>query len=138
VWQFPESQLPASVNGGDRIILICRRNPPYGGVLPGGFVVYDESLESAAVRETKQETGLVVQLVRQSHANADPVRDPRGHTLRSVFIARADGVPRAGDGASDVRSVCLNELPSAFAFDHEKILADSLAFRRRRARCPGR
>lgn len=134
----PRIAVDLSSEWGDRIILIRPRNPPYGWVLPGGFVVYGESLESAAVRDAKEETGLVVQLVRQSHTNAGPVRNPRGHTLRTVFIARADGVPKAGDDAGDVRSVRLNELPSAFAFDHEKILADSLAFRRRRARCPGR
>ncbi|MCX7715785.1 MAG: NUDIX domain-containing protein, partial [Endomicrobia bacterium] len=39
------------------IVLIERKNPPYGWAIPGGFVEYNESLESAALREAKEETG---------------------------------------------------------------------------------
>lgn len=119
---------------GDRIILIRRRNPPHGWALPGGFVEYGESLETAAVREAKEETGLDITLIRQFHTYSDPTRDPRGHTVSTVFIARGRGTPLAGDDAGDVRTVSLAELPSSLAFDHEKILADYLAFRRQGGR----
>jgi 8-oxo-dGTP diphosphatase len=114
---------------GDRIVLIRRRNPPHGWALPGGFVEYGESLEAAALREAREETHLAVELIRQLHTYSDPARDPRGHTVSTVFIARARGTPRAGDDAGDVQSVSLSKLPAPLAFDHEKILADYLAFR---------
>jgi 8-oxo-dGTP diphosphatase len=117
---------------GDRIVLIRRRNPPHGWALPGGFLEYGESLEAAAVREAKEETGLDVELVRQLHTYSDPARDPRGHTVSTVFIARARGTPRAGDDAGDVLVVSLSQLPSPLVFDHEKILADYLPLRERR------
>jgi len=117
---------------GNRIVLIRRRNPPHGWALPGGFLEYGESLETAAVREAKEETGLDVELLRQLHTYSDPNRDPRGHTVSTVFIARARGTPQAGDDAGDVRIVSLSDLPSPLAFDHEKILADYLAWRAKR------
>ena len=117
---------------GDRIVLIRRRNPPYGWALPGGFVEYGESLEAAAVREAKEETGLDIELIRQLHTYSDPSRDPRGHTVSTVFIATAQGTPQAGDDAGDVRTVSAKEPPAPLAFDHEKVLADYLAFRQER------
>lgn len=119
---------------GDRIVLIRRRNPPYGWALPGGFVEYGESLEAAAVREAKEETGLDIELIQQLHTYSDPARDPRGHTVSTVFIARARGTPQAGDDAGDVRTVPATEAPSPLVFDHEKVLADYLAFRQEQAR----
>ncbi len=81
---------------GEKIVLIQRKNPPFGWALPGGFVDYGESLEEAAIREAREETALEVNLVRQMHTYSDPNRDPRRHTLSTVFIARAHGTPRAG------------------------------------------
>ena len=122
------------VGSRDRVVLIRRRNPPPGWALPGGFVEYGESLEAAALREAREETQLAVELIRQLHTYSDPGRDPRGHTVSTVFIARAHGIPRAGDDAGDVQTVSLSELPAPLAFDHSKILADYLAFRREEVR----
>jgi ADP-ribose pyrophosphatase YjhB (NUDIX family) len=85
------------------IVLIERKNPPHGWALPGGFVDYGESLEAAATREAKEETGLEVELLRQFHTYSDPGRDPRGHTVSTVFVARASGVPQAADDAQAAR-----------------------------------
>src|SRR6187399_3003309 len=82
-----------------KIVLIERKNPPHGWALPGGFIDYGESAEDAAVREAKEETRLDVELIEQFHVYSDPARDPRQHTISTVFIARAEGKPEGGDDA---------------------------------------
>jgi ADP-ribose pyrophosphatase YjhB (NUDIX family) len=112
------------------LVLIERHKPPYGWALPGGFVEYGETLEKAAVREAKEETGLEVKLMGQFHAYSDPERDPRQHTITTVFVARGHGTPQA---ASDARSLAIfppENLPSPLAFDHDRILQDYLKVRK--------
>ena len=112
------------------LVLIERQKPPHGWALPGGFVEYGESLEAAARREAKEETGLAVQLLGQFHSYSDPHRDPRQHTITTVFVAIGLGHPQA---ASDARSLAIfppEELPSHLAFDHERILQDYLKVRK--------
>lgn len=112
------------------IVLIRRRNPPDGWALPGGFIDYGEAAEQAARREAAEETGLAVELAELFHVYSDPGRDPRAHTISTVFIARAQGVPAAGDDAAEARVVRLDAIPSPLAFDHDRILADYLRYRR--------
>lgn len=109
------------VDGG--IVLVERKYPPLGWALPGGFVEWGETLEDAAVREAKEETGLDVALVRQFHAYSDPGRDLRGHTVSVVFLATASGEAVAGDDAGRVEVFPVDALPE-LAFDHARILAD--------------
>ncbi len=106
------------------IILIKRRNPPYGWALPGGFVDYGETLERAAIREAKEETSLDVELVSVLGAYSDPGRDPRHHTISYVFIARSRGIPRASDDAAEIGTFGPKSLPEDLAFDHARILQD--------------
>lgn len=106
------------------IILIKRKNPPEGWALPGGYVDYGESLEDAAIREAKEETGLNVHLVRQFHTYSDPERDLRHHTISTVFVAHAEGDAQAGDDAEDVGIFGQNNLPTPIAFDHRDIIHD--------------
>lgn len=106
------------------IVLIERANPPYGWALPGGFVDYGESLEAAAVREAKEETGLDIELIEQFHAYSDPGRDPRHHTVTTVFLAKGTGKPRAADDAAHLDIFTQGNLPELLAFDHGKILSD--------------
>ncbi len=108
----------------DGIILIKRKNFPFGWALPGGFVDYGESLESAAVREAKEETSLAVQLKYQLGAYSDPSRDPRQHTLSVVFVAEGAGTPMAADDAQDIAIFDHHSLPEILVFDHKKILQD--------------
>ena len=119
---LPTVDLIIEYRGG--IILIRRKNPPPGWALPGGFVDYGESLEDAAVREAREETGLDVELVRQFHTYSAPERDERFHTITTVYIARAGGLPSAGDDASDARVFEKGDLPEDIAFDHRDILRD--------------
>ncbi|RPI96074.1 MAG: NUDIX hydrolase [Spirochaetales bacterium] len=116
-------------DGNTGIVLIRRKNPPYGWALPGGFVDYGESLEAAATREAFEETSLSVELVRQFHTYSDPRRDPRGHTTSTVFIARASGAPAGADDAAEAAVFAPGELPDDMAFDHGEIIADYLAGR---------
>jgi 8-oxo-dGTP diphosphatase len=83
-----------------------------------------ETLEEAAVREAREETGLEVDLVEQFHAYSDPRRDPRRHTVSTVFIGRADGEPCGGDDAADARAFAWASLPRGLVFDHDQILTD--------------
>lgn len=106
------------------IVLIRRKNPPLGWALPGGFVDYGESLEEAAVREAGEETSLPITLTGQFHTYSNPGRDPRRHTITTVYTARADGTPRAGDDAAEAGIFRQGALPSPLAFDHAEILAD--------------
>ncbi|MEW6419409.1 MAG: NUDIX hydrolase [Nitrospirota bacterium] len=106
------------------IVLIKRKNPPEGWALPGGFVDYGESLETAAMREAKEETGLDVELLRQFHTYSDPKRDPRHHTITTVFIAKAEGKAIAGDDAKGIGIFTKGTLPEQIAFDHRDILKD--------------
>lgn len=108
----------------DGIILIKRKNPPEGWALPGGFVDLGETLEQAATREAKEETGLDVQLTRQFHSYSAPDRDPRQHTISTVFLADAVGTAEAGDDAADLGIFHEDNLPEQIAFDHKDILRD--------------
>ena len=111
-------------NGQEGIILIKRKNPPHGWALPGGFVDVGESLEEAAVREAKEETSLDIKLKNQFHTYSDPKRDPRKHTISTVYVATAQGRPIAQDDAQDIRIFTEEEINFPLAFDHKKILAD--------------
>ncbi len=112
------------------IVLIERRNPPHGWALPGGFIDYGESIESAACREAKEETSLDVQIIRQLHAYSDPSRDARQHTISIVLIAEAKGTPVAADDALNIGVFDLHRLPQFLCFDHNRILHDYCCYRR--------
>ncbi len=123
-------------DGKEGIVLIKRKNPPFGWALPGGFVDYGESLEEAAVREAQEETSLEVCRLFQLHTYSDPSRDPRFHTISTVYIACGRGVLEARDDASEAKVFPRSALPSSLAFDHGRILKDYLAARRnRKVRC---
>ncbi|MDD5495981.1 MAG: NUDIX hydrolase [Candidatus Omnitrophica bacterium] len=121
----PFTTVDAIIEVGGKVVLIQRSNPPFGWALPGGFVDYGESLEDAVVREAREETGLDLTDVRQFHTYSDPERDPRFHTIGTVFTAKAKGVPKAGDDAAALKLVDLKDISRIdLAFDHKKILED--------------
>ena len=127
----PFVTVDAIIETAGGLVLIKRSNPPLGYALPGGFVDYGESLEDAVRREAREETGLELLDLAQFHTYSDPARDPRFHTITTVFSARADGTPRAGDDAADVRLVRGQEIDGlSFAFDHRQVVRDWLERRR--------
>ena len=133
---FPTVDIIIEINGRG-IVLIKRKNPPYGWALPGGFVDYGESLEAAALREAKEETSLAVELLAQLGAYSDPDRDPRQHTISYVFIAKAKGKPRADDDAMEIGIFKRDTVPKELAFDHGRILRDYFSFRKSHSRLKG-
>jgi 8-oxo-dGTP diphosphatase len=114
----------------DSIILIKRKNSPYKGfwALPGGFVEYGETVESAVLREVTEETGLSVDLNEISGVYSDPNRDPRGHVITICFTAaKTGGNLKADTDAMEVHCLKLDDIFKLnLAFDHKKIIIDAL------------
>jgi 8-oxo-dGTP diphosphatase len=127
-WRNPTPTVDIIIRIGEKIVLIERKNAPFGWALPGGFVDYGESLESAAVREAEEETGLELRDLRQFGAYSAPDRDPRQHNISFVFTAAGEGTLSAGDDAAGAALFPLDALPNPLCFDHGTILAD---YRRR-------
>jgi len=119
---FPTVDIIIEVEGG--IVLIGRKNPPHGWAIPGGFVDYGETVEAAAVREAREETGLDVKITALLGVYSDPSRDPRHHTISTVFVASAAGQPVAADDAADAGVFTEDTLPEKIVFDHREILED--------------
>jgi ADP-ribose pyrophosphatase YjhB (NUDIX family) len=109
-----------------KVLLIHRKNPPSGWALPGGFVDYGESAETAAARELKEETALTATSLELLGVYSDPNRDPRFHTLGAVYLGTATGQVKAGDDAADAQWWPVEQLPDIVAFDHRKIIADAV------------
>ena len=121
-----------------QIVVIVRKNVPQGLALPGGFVDEGEWVADAAVREAKEETGLDVELVELFHVYSDPARDPRQHTMSTVFLERAARRPVGGDDAASCIVCPPDAIPGPLVFDHATIIADYLAYKRRGVRPPPR
>lgn len=124
---FPTVDVIIEING--QIVLIKRKNKPFGWALPGGFVDYGESLEAAAVREAREETSLEIGALRLVGCYSDPGRDPRQHNISTVFAATAGALPVAGDDAAEAKLFSFEQLPSPLCFDHARIIRDYLSLK---------
>ncbi len=116
-----------TIHSGElRVLLVKRGIAPFPGqfAIPGGFVLENESLDQAALRELKEETGVGDVYLEQLYSFGDPGRDPRGRVITIAYYAliSADRSPLvAGTDAADAQWCALRELPD-LAFDHHKIL----------------
>lgn len=113
------------------VVLVKRGRDPYAGrwALPGGFVDIDEDLETAALRELEEETGIRCSKVEQLGAYGRPDRDPRMRVVTVVFWAYVAVLaePRGGDDAVEARLWAVDDLmdhPDVLAFDHHEIIGD--------------
>lgn len=113
-------------NSKDEVLLIERKNEPYGWAIPGGFVDYGEKVENAAVRELAEETGikLSVEDITLLGIYSDPKRDKRGHTVTAVYYGFSDEKPVASDDAKNAAFYTHENLPEQIAFDHGEVLND--------------
>lgn len=129
-YRNPTPAVDIIIEVDDRIVIIERKNEPYGWAIPGGFVDEGETVENAAVREAAEETGLEVTLEELLYVYSDPNRDPRKHTMSTVFVARASGEPKAADDAKQARLLTRDELDlDELVFDHARILEHYFKFR---------
>jgi ADP-ribose pyrophosphatase YjhB (NUDIX family) len=126
--QCPPVAADCIIEIGGQIVLIERRNTPFGWAIPGGFVDFGETIEQAAVREAREETSLEVELRALLGVYSRPDRDPRGQTITVVYVGTADGVPQAADDAKNAGLFPPDKPPVPLAFDHAEILADYLRF----------
>ena len=112
----------------NNFILIKRKNDPYKDcwAFPGGFVEYGATVENAARREAKEETSIDVELTKLVGVYSDPDRDPRGHTVTVVFLAKGNFDDRkADDDAKDIDIFSFEDLKNIdLAFDHGEIIKD--------------
>lgn len=126
----PEKTKEENKTAGSGIVLIRRGEPPYLGMwaLPGGHLEYGiETMKQAAVRETKEETNLDVDIhgVQLFNEYSRPGRDPRQHTVTLVYVTDVKGGElKAGSDAKEIKAFPLDAIPEAMAFNHREILED--------------
>jgi 8-oxo-dGTP diphosphatase len=114
------------------IVLVKRKNEPCKDMwaLPGGMLDGDETIETTAVREAKEETGLDVQLGRSIGVYSKPGRDPRGRYVSVAYTAKPiGGELKAADDAKEIQRT-KGYAAMQLAFDHNQILTDYLNSKR--------
>ena len=125
----PKLAVDAIVEYQGKIILIERKNFPYGWAIPGGFVDVGETVEDAVRREMKEEINVELFDLKQFHTYSDPKRDIRWHTVTLVFTATCKIAPKAGDDAKNFALFAKDEIikmgkEQKLCFDHDQVLTD--------------
>jgi 8-oxo-dGTP diphosphatase len=119
------------VKNKSALVLIRRKYPPFQGdlALPGGFVNVGETVESACIREAKEETNININIIKLIGVFSDPKRDPRGHNVTIAFLCEPltdNEKPKAMDDAAALEITPLSKISSLkLAFDHKEIIESS-------------
>jgi 8-oxo-dGTP diphosphatase len=112
-------------SGTLRVLLVKRAATPFQGqfAIPGGFVLEDEDLDQAALRELREETGVADVYLEQLYSFGNVGRDPRGRVITVAYFSliSADPPLRAGTDAAEAEWWAMDQLPT-LAFDHARIL----------------
>jgi 8-oxo-dGTP diphosphatase len=143
VYPYPRAALTVDcvVFGYDertlKVLLIQRALPPFKGcwALPGGFVHADETLDTAARRELKEEAGLTHVFIEQLYTFGNLDRDPRERVVSVAYYALvklSEHTARAATDAAEARWFPIETVPR-LAFDHAAILEAGLARLRSKA-----
>lgn len=125
------------MNGKLKVLLVKRGGHPFKGdwAIPGGFVGIDESCETAAYRELKEETGVEHVYLEQLYTFSEPARDPRMRIISIAYMALVapENIPTAitaGDDATEVQwfdiNTILEDNDFNLAFDHAMILTTAI------------
>ncbi len=135
--ETPVLTVDAVIEIRGRIVLVKRCAEPFRGhwALPGGHVDYRETVEHAAVREAREETGLLVKIKKLVGVYSDPRRNPGSdHRVSVAFSAiKVGGRIMAGDDAEETCLFSRQEIGRIkLAFDHDKIISDYFAQRTKR------
>jgi 8-oxo-dGTP diphosphatase len=116
------------------VLLVRRGEDPFEGMwaIPGGFKRPTETLDEAAKRELREETGVdAASLLAQFGAYGDPGRDPRMNVVTVAYLAvlRDVGAIEAGTDAADAALTPVSDVLNGklqLAFDHQRIVRDSI------------
>jgi 8-oxo-dGTP diphosphatase len=116
---------------GVSVLLIKRKYDPFkdSWALPGGFVIENENLENAVMRELEEETGIKVNYLEQLYTFGSVERDPRQRVISVSYFALVKSAMyqqlNASTDAAEAKWFNFEKLPT-LAFDHKSILKKAI------------